>query len=150
MVVFLPGERVLQVGDLFIPGSYPEIDIAPGNGNASDWIDGIKEVVDAVPLLKAAIPPPKPEAGKAPAGEKTDKTLEEMVVVIPGHGPRSDLQEMKNLLEVSKKLRAELTRLIAAGASREKFLTFPALVPFRTYENFEAYATQLFDALSNK
>ena len=147
LVVLLPGERVVYVGDLLAPGRYPDIDDAPGGGNALEWVDGLKQVVDAIPLLKAAIPQPKPDAGKLPAVEKT---LEEMVVVIPGHGPLSDLRETKNLMETSHKLRAEMTKLVSAKVNREKLLSAPALASFRTYDNFESFATHLFEALSAK
>jgi cyclase len=144
MVVYLPGEKVLLVGDLFAPGRYPEIDVDPGGGDALGAIDGLKEIVDDVPLLKEAIPQPKDEPEKE---DKEEKTLAELVAVIPGHGPPSDLQEVKNVLEQAQKLRAAIARMIAAGASRERLLSAPSLSPFENYDNFDPYATQLFDCL---
>ncbi len=153
LVVLLPGERVVHVGDLLAPGRYPDIDDTPGGGNAVEWIEGLKQVIEAVPLLKAAIPQPKSDAGKTATVAKApavEKTLEETVVVIPGHGPLSDLREMKGQLEASHKFCGEMAKLVSSKASREKILSAPALAPFRTYENSESFATHLFEALSDK
>jgi len=144
MVVYLPSEKVLHVGDLFTPGKYPEIDSDPGGGDALGAIAGLKEIVDDVPLLKEAIPQPKDEPEKE---DKEEKTLAELVTVIPGHGPPSDLQEVKDMLEQAQKLRAAISRMIAAGASREKLLSASSLSPFENYGNFDSYAEQLFDSL---
>ena len=144
VVVYVPAEKVLQTGDLFTPGSLPQIDSAGGEGSASGWIDGLKQVIDAVPLLKPAIVQPRVEAVKKPAEEKT---LEELFVVIPGHGPQSNMQEMKDLLESAVRLRSEMARAIAAGRGRESVLVSPAMNPYRTLNNFESFAPLLFDAL---
>lgn len=145
--VFVPSEKVLEVGDLFTLGSYPAIDAGPGEGSAAGWIDGLKQVIDAVPLLKAAIPQPKQEPAVPPEQEKT---LEETVIVIPSHGEPANLQQMKAMLATAQKLKAETTRAVAAGRSREEFLkSLPADV-FGMYNNLEPFAGQLFDDLSKK
>lgn len=147
LVVFLPAEKVLQVGDLFVGASFPGIDSGVGEGSALGWLDGMHQVIESVPLLKPAIPQPKPDPAKPPEEEKS---LEELVIVIPGHGPLSNLQEMKTLLEASKKLRGEVSRGIASGRRLESFLNSPTLAPYRSYRNLESYLTQLYEALSHK
>lgn len=147
VVVYLPSEKVLHVGDLFTPGRYPEIDADPGGGDALGAIAGLKEIVDDVPLLKEAIPQPKDESEKE---VKEEKTLAELVAVIPGHGPPSNLQEVKDVLEQAQKLRAAIAKMIAAGASREKLLSAQSLSSFENYGNFDSFATQLFDSLTKR
>ncbi len=146
VVVFVPTEKVLITGRMFASESFPQIDEDAG-GRASGWIDGLKQVIDVVPLLKSAMPPPKPDPNKPPPEEKT---LEEQVTVIPGQGPRANLQEMKDLLEAASKLRSEITRAIGAGRSRESTLNFSALGPARSLDNFEPFAGMLFDEIAAK
>ena len=144
IVVFVPAEKVLITGDLFESGSFPEVDSDAG-GTALGWIDGLKQAIDTVPLLKSAVPPPKPDPRKPPPEEKT---LEEQVTVIPGRGPRSNLQEMKDLMESALKLRSEMSKAVGAGRSRESLLNASALGAARSLANFESFANRLFDELS--
>jgi cyclase len=147
VVISLPAEKILYVGDLYRAGSYPIIDGAGGGGSALGWLDGTREVVESVKLLKSAMPQPKPSPAATPVPEKT---LEESIIVIPGHGPATNLRELKSLLEASQKLRAEINRALASGRSRDALLSSPASDPFRSYKNFEAYASQLYDDLARK
>jgi glyoxylase-like metal-dependent hydrolase (beta-lactamase superfamily II) len=144
VAAFIPAEKVLLVGDLYVAGRYPDIDVSPGNGSALGWLDGMKQVIDAVPLLKPAIPP------KVEVKPGEEKTLEESVIVISARGPRSNLQEMKDLLDAAHKLRGEVAKAVSAGRDIESFLASPVLVPFRDYENLDPFARQLFDELSKK
>jgi glyoxylase-like metal-dependent hydrolase (beta-lactamase superfamily II) len=147
VVVFLPTEKVLEVGDFITLGSFPIIDSGPGEGSAQGWIDALKQVVEFVPLLKSAMPQPKPEAGAQPEAEKT---LEEMVTVVPGHGVPGNLQQVKTLLAISQKLRAEATRAVNAGRTREEFVKSLSPDVFGAYGNLEPFAGQLFDELSKR
>jgi hypothetical protein len=107
----------------------------------------MKQVIDAVPLLKPAIPQKtEPKEGK----EGEEKSLEESITVLSAYGPPSNLQEMKNLLEMSQKLRGEIARAVRAGRDVEATLTSPALYPYRTYEKLDPFARQLFEELSAK
>ncbi len=144
VLVFVPAEKVLITGDFFISGTFPQVDNT-GGGSALGWIDGLKQAIDAVPLLKSAMPQPKPDPSKPPPEEKT---LEEQITVIPGQGPRSNLQEMKDLQEAALKLRSELSKAIGAGRSRESILTSSALGPARSLGNFESFSAALYDELS--
>ena len=147
VVVFLPAEKVLEVGDFITIGSFPTIDSGPGEGSAAGWVDALKQVVEFVPLLKSAMPQAKPEAGAQPEPEKT---LEEMVTVVPGHGVPGNLQQVKALLAVSQKLRAEATRAVDGGRTREEFVKSLSPDVFGAYGNLEAFAGQLFDEISKK
>jgi glyoxylase-like metal-dependent hydrolase (beta-lactamase superfamily II) len=154
VVVWLPLEKVLYVGDLFLPGSYPAIDTSEGEGSASGWLETLRQVIESVPVLKSAMPQPKanpskPAPSKAPLDPSQppleEKSLEEQFIVIPGHGPVSNLREMKDLFETSRRLSLEARRAAAARRSRESFLSSPGLAPFRVYANFEGFAAQLYE-----
>ena len=108
-----------------------------------------RAVIEAVPLLRSAMPPRPSTATKAPALPAQEKTLEELVVVVPGHGRASNLAELKNLLENAQKLRTEVGRAVSAGRSRATLLG-SVVLSFREYKEVESFAGQLFDALSAK
>jgi len=147
VIVLIPSERVLQIGDLFMAGSYPEIDMV-GGGSPLGWFDAMKRVIEAVPLAKPAIPQPKPGTSAAPEEEKT---LEELVAVIPGHGPASNLREVKDLLESAQRLRNETARAISLKRTRDAFLTSVSLTPsFSARKNLDLFAAQLYEVLSHK
>ena len=145
VAVFIPAEKVLIVGDLFNPGSYPVIDREPSAGSALGWLDGMKQAIDTVPLLKSAMPQPKADPAKP---QEEEKTLEELVVVVPGRGPLSNLQEMKDLLELSQKLRSEVSRAVSRGRSREALISWASASPYRSYTSLEPFVSLLFDELT--
>ena len=140
-MVFLPAEKVLEVGDLYNPAHYPDIDNSAGEGNAVGWIDGLKQAIETVPLLKSAMPQPKQELPPSP---ETEKSLEETITVVPGQGSPSNLKEMKDLLAVVQKLRMAAARAVALGRTREEFVNSLAPEAFGGYTNLEAFAGQLF------
>lgn len=144
--VFVPSEKIVQTGDVFLPGAYPEIDAQEGEGSAVGWIDAMRQIIEAVPLLKSAMPPPEPDPDAPPEEEKT---LEELVVVVPGHGPISDLQQVKDMFEAARRLRTVASRAAKAGQSRERFLRSTPL-EVRQYGNYEPFAGLLFDDLTGQ
>jgi hypothetical protein len=158
-IVFVPDEKVLFVGNLFEAARYPEIDSDAG-GSPAGWFDGMKQVVDYVPVLKAAIPPksakakpvplPKPAIPPAKPEEKPEPeiTLEEGFAVVSATGEVSNFQNAKDLLEGSLKLRNELSRIVKAGRPCESFLISSISNPYRSYGNLEPFADRLCEALS--
>ena len=143
-VVFVPAEKVLLVGDLYSPGSFPSFEHEQGTASAVAWLEALKQVIDMVPLLKSAMPQPKPEPEKE--GEEP-KTLEELVVVIPALGSLSNLQEMKDLLASGQKIRVDVARAVAQKRNRETFVDLPMFGPYRGLGNLDSFATRLFDEL---
>jgi glyoxylase-like metal-dependent hydrolase (beta-lactamase superfamily II) len=141
MVVLVPAEKVLFVGGLYEAARYPDIEAAAG-GSAADWMDGIKEVIDEVPVLKSAIPAAKPLTK-----QEEEKTLEEGITVISAQGEPSNLQNMKDLLEACKKLQHSIMRTVKAGRTCSSFLASSSTNPYRSYGNLDSYATQLFEVL---
>jgi len=146
---YVPDEKVLFVGRLFEPGYYPDIDTSTG-GSALKWIDALEQVIDSVPLLISAIPPEDPEdekgleeGGAAGVEEEEEKTLEEMITVIPARGEVTNLQAMKDMLNTSKKLLNGISRTVKAGRSCERYLDSGGAAAYRVYGNFYPYAEQL-------
>ena len=162
IVVFVPSEKVLITGDLYAPGRYPDIPEAD-NGSAIGWLEGVSQVIDSIPLLKAAIPEPEPDpseieqeqqdrektgsSDEAELEEQEEKTLEELVFVVPGHGEMSNLKEVKELWRAARRLRSAAKRAITGGRSREQFVKHPSLTTVRNYENFRPFAELIYDEL---
>jgi hypothetical protein len=144
VIAFMPAEKVLLVGRLYEPGCYPDIDAARG-GNAAGWIEGLRQVVDFVPVLKAAIPQAKP----APKTEP-EKTLEEGITVITAFGKASNLQNMKDMLQACRGLQNDISRAVRAGRSCNTFLASPGASQYRNYRNLDAFACGLFDDFLHK
>jgi hypothetical protein len=145
--VYVPAEKVLVTGDFFAPGKFPAIDNAGGEGTARGWIEGLKQVIDFVPILKSAMPQPKADPVPVPEPEKT---LEEMMLVMPGHGPASNMQQVKSLWTAAQKLRTEANRAITAGRTREDFLKSLSPDVFGEFGNLEPFAALLYDDLAKK
>ena len=144
IAIFVPAEKVLFAGGLYEAARYPDIDTAR-EGSAVGWIDGMKQIIDSVPVLKVAIPAAK----RAPKTEP-EKTIEEGITVISLRGEVSNLQNMKDLLESSRKLRNDISRSIRIGRTCSSFLNSSLSDPYRGYSNLESYAAQLFEALEGK
>ena len=147
IAVFVPAEKVLMVGDIYSPGSLPDLESETADASPLAWLEALKQVIETVPLLKSAMPQPKtaPEKpGEAP------KTLEELVIAIPAVGQRSNLMEMKDLLATAQKLRAEVARAVSQGRPRASFLDSPAFGPFRSLANLESFAGRLYGELQRR
>jgi hypothetical protein len=146
IVVHVPAEKVLFVGDLYEAACYPDID-ADLRGSALGWIDGLKQVIESIPVLKPAIPQGKPEP-KSKSKPEQEASLEEGITAVSARGAVSNLQNMKDLLEASQKLRNDISKAINARQSCERYLASPGSNPYRSYANFDRFAAQLFEALS--
>jgi hypothetical protein len=66
-----------------------------------------------------------------------------MITVVASRGEVSNLQEMKDMLDISKKLRSGISRTVKAGRSCERYLESQSATPYRIYGNFFPFATQL-------
>ena len=154
--LYVPEEKVLFVGDLYESGRYPEID-TDSDGNALEWIEGLKQVIDSIPLLKAAIPEEDPaeeekeEKGKAEEEEEEEeeeKTLEEGITVISARGEASNLQDMKDLHEMCVELQRDVSRWINRGRSLDRFLSSSVAKSYESYGNLSSFVGKLFEALT--
>jgi len=147
IAVFVPAEKVLMVGDIYSPSSLPDLGGDTAGASPVAWLNALKQVIDSIPLLKSAMPQPKPDPEKA---AEEPKTLEELVAVIPAAGRRSNLMEMKELLATAQRLRTEVARAVAQGRERESFLDSPAFRPFGNLANLESFATRMYDELRRR
>lgn len=137
VIVHIPAEKVVVAGRMYEPASYPEID-TDARGDAGEWVDGLKQVIDSIPVLKPAIPQSKIDPKTDPG-----KTLEEGIIVLPSRGAISNLQNMKDLLSACQRLRADIAKAVRAGRSCENFINSSRADIYRDYANFSDYATQL-------
>jgi hypothetical protein len=158
IVVFMPAEKFLFAGALFEFARYPEIDREAG-GDALGWIDGMKQVVASVPLLKSAIPSKtavsqaKSQSKQAPKPAPSptlEKTLEEGFIVVSARGGASNLQNVKDVLESAQKLRDELSRRVKSGRTCDDFLVSVGADPFRNLGNLDDYLAQLCSSLGSE
>jgi hypothetical protein len=157
VIVYVPSEKVLFVGNLCEAAGFPILNTAL-EGSALGWIDGMKQAIDFVPVLKSAIPQVKPEPklelkpeAKPESKPEQEKKLEEWISVVTARGAVSNLLKMKELLEAAQKLRSDILRAIRIGRSRNSFLSLSDSEPYRSYANFESFAEQLFgDLLKNR
>jgi hypothetical protein len=167
VILYVPSEKVLLVGRLYEAARYPDIDTA-ALGNAGTWVEGAKQVIDSVPVLKSAIPPKpavplptallskpaplqKPALPQAKVDPKTEPevTLEEGIAVVSALGEVSNLQNMKDLVSACQKLRTDMSRAIRAGRSCDNFLASSRANIYRVYGNFNAYAGPLCETIRN-
>jgi len=135
--IFVPSDKVLFLGAFYEAARYPEINTA-FDGSAIGWFDGMKQIVESVPVLKSAIPQVKPDS-KA----DKDKKPEEFIAVVSSRGDPSNLQNMKDLLDSAHKLRNDIARFVKRGRKCEDFSASPGAEPYRSYSNLDVFAAQL-------
>jgi len=95
VVVWIPGENVVHVGDLFFNGMTPYVDV--GNGaHTGMWISVIEGVIQRI----------KPDTR-----------------VIPGHGELSDVEGFRLMRDYLQAVRDAVRRAHSAGMSREEIIS---------------------------
>lgn len=91
-VVYFPRQKVVHMGDLYFNGRHPFIDIGSG-ASTKGWIDFIDGVLDRIP---------------------SDARI------IPGHGPVSGPEGLRNFQNYLKELRSKVTVAIDQGLTRQE------------------------------
>lgn len=140
VVLHVPDEKVLIVGDLYESARYPNVD-TDLEGSALEWIDGVEQVISSIPVLKSAIP----EEGSE-SEEEEERTLEEGIAVVSARGEVSNLQNMKDLLEACQRLQSYVKRAVDRGRSYDRFLNLASTGPYYSYGNLAPYVAQLYEA----
>jgi glyoxylase-like metal-dependent hydrolase (beta-lactamase superfamily II) len=97
-MVYFRGSDVLSTGDLFVPNSYPVIDLARG-GSIQGVIDALNEILDI------AIPEFRLEGG---------------TMIIPGHGRLCDVADVAYYRDMVTIIRDRIQDMIRKGMTVEQ------------------------------
>jgi cyclase len=122
-IVFFPKSNVVHMGDLFVTYGFPFIDLESG-GSIDGTIDALEKVI-----------------GQMPADVK----------VIPGHGPVSNLENMRSFLNMLKETRAAVHSALEHGETLEQMLQEKLLSPWKRYDGIigeDAFLKTLYTSLS--
>jgi cyclase len=102
-VVFFPQSNVVHMGDNFVTYGFPFIDLM-GGGSVSGMIEG----------LEAAL-----------------KQLPADVKVIPGHGPVSNLEDVRQYIQMLRETRAVVEKGVKSGKTLEQLKEEKVLDPWK-------------------
>jgi glyoxylase-like metal-dependent hydrolase (beta-lactamase superfamily II) len=91
-IIYFTGSNVVDLGDLFFAGFFPNVDLVSG-GNVESYITNIGQVLD---------------------------TLPEDVTIIPGHGPLSTKDDLRRYHEMVKETTQIVRKRIEAGKNLEE------------------------------
>jgi cyclase len=104
-VIYFPKSNVVHMGDDFVTYGFPFIDLDAG-GSVQGLIADIEEILPKIPAD---------------------------VKLIPGHGPVSNLEDLKNFLAIVKGSVAVVQSEIKAGKTVEQMKKDKIMAPFAKY-----------------
>jgi cyclase len=104
-VIFFPKSNVVHMGDDFVTYGFPFVDLESG-GSVRGMIAGLEQLIPQIP-----------------ADAK----------IIPGHGPLSNLEDVKNFLQMLKDTSAAVRAAIAQGKTVEQMKEQKVLAPWQKY-----------------
>ena len=104
-IIFFPKSNVVHMGDDFVTYGFPFIDVEAG-GSINGMIDGVEKVI-------AQVPPD--------------------VKVIPGHGPVSNLDDVRAYVKMLKETRDVVQKAITEGKTLEQMKQAKLLDPWKKY-----------------
>jgi cyclase len=123
-IIFFPKSNVVHMGDDFVTYGFPFIDVQSG-GSINGMIDGVEKVIAQVPAD---------------------------VKIIPGHGPLSNLEDMKAYLDMLKAARDAVAAAMKDGKSLDQMKQAKLLDPWKKYSgdfiSEEAFLETLYNSLS--
>jgi cyclase len=123
-IIFFPKSNVVHMGDDFVTYGFPFIDVQSG-GSINGMIDGVEKVIAQVPAD---------------------------VKIIPGHGPLSNLEDMKAYLDMLKGTRDAVAAAMKDGKSLAQMKQAKLLDPWKKYSgdfiSEEAFLETLYNSLS--
>ena len=123
-IIFFPKSNVVHMGDDFVTYGFPFIDVQSGGS-----IDGM---IDAVEKVIGELPPD--------------------VKVIPGHGPLSNMQDMRNYLDMLKATRSAVHKALDQHQSLEQMKQAKILEPWKKYSgefvNEDVFIETLYNSLT--
>jgi len=125
-VIFFPKSNVVHMGDDFVTYGFPFIDLS-GGGSVEGMIAAVDDVI-----------------AKLPADVK----------IIPGHGPISSMNDMRNYSLMLKETRAAVSKAIQAGKTLDQMKQEKILEPWKKWSGefitSDGFIETLYNDLSGK
>jgi len=125
-IIFFPKSNVVHMGDDFVTYGFPFIDVDSG-GSINGMIDGVEKVI-------AQAPPD--------------------VKIIPGHGPVSNLDDVRAYLTMLKATRDVVAKALADGKTLDHMKQAKLLAPWNKYSgdfiNEDAFLETLYNSLTGQ
>ncbi len=125
-IIFFPKSNVVQMGDDFVTYGFPFIDVEAG-GSINGMIDGVERVI-------AQVPPD--------------------VKVIPGHGPVSNLDDVRAYVKMLKETRDVAQKAIKEGKTLDQMKQAKLLDPWKKYSGDfikeDAFLETLYNSLTGQ
>ena len=125
-VIFFSKSNVVHMGDDFVTYGFPFIDVDSG-GSIDGMIDGVEKVIAQVPAD---------------------------VKIIPGHGPISNVTDVRAYLDMLKGTREVVAKAIREGQSLDQMKQAKLLEPWKKYSgsfiNSDAFLETLYNSLTGQ
>jgi glyoxylase-like metal-dependent hydrolase (beta-lactamase superfamily II) len=125
-IIFFPKSNVVHMGDDFVTYGFPFIDVDSG-GSINGMIDGVEKVI-------AQVPPD--------------------VKIIPGHGPVSNLDDVRAYLTMLKATRDAVEKALKQHKSLDQMKQAKLLDPWKKYSgdfiNQDAFLETLYNSLTGQ
>jgi cyclase len=125
-IIFFPKSNVVHMGDDFVTYGFPFIDVDSG-GSINGMIDGVEKVI-------AQVPPD--------------------VKIIPGHGPVSNLDDVRAYLTMLKGTRDAVEKALKQHKTLEQMKQAKLLDPWKKYSgdfvNQDAFLETLYNSLTGQ
>lgn len=125
-IIFFPKSNVVHMGDDFVTYGFPFIDVDAG-GSINGMIDGVEKVIALVPLD---------------------------VKIIPGHGPVSNVDDVRAYLSMLKATRDTVAQAIRDGKSLDQMKQAKLLDPWKKYSgdfvNEDVFLETLYNSLTGQ
>jgi len=125
-IIFFPKSNVVHMGDDFVTYGFPFIDVEAG-GSINGMIDGVEKVIAQVPAD---------------------------VKIIPGHGPVSNLDDVRAYLKMLKETRDVVQTAIHQGKTLDQMKQSKMLDPWKKYSgdfiNEDAFLETIYYSLTGQ
>ncbi|HET9307819.1 MAG TPA: MBL fold metallo-hydrolase [Candidatus Sulfotelmatobacter sp.] len=125
-IIFFPKSNVVHMGDDFVTYGFPFIDVDSG-GSINGMIDGVEKVISQVPAD---------------------------VKIIPGHGPVSNLEDVRAYLTMLKATRDVVAKALQEGQSLDQMKQGKLLDPWKKYSgdfiSEDVFLETLYNSLSGQ
>ena len=125
-IIFFPKSNVVHMGDDFVTYGFPFIDVEAG-GSINGMVDGVEKVIAQVPAD---------------------------VKVIPGHGPVSNLDDVRAYVKMLKETRDVVQKAITEGTTLEQMKQAKLLDPWKKYSGDfikeDAFLETLYNSLTGQ